>query len=170
MNTDKHRYKKIITNEKTPLFLSPKNRCSFIRVHLCSSVAKKGFLFLALFAVISGCATAPQVVQKSSEEAQRDEILSQAASQFASPTAPKTLNLMDEAQAEWRSDKSMRITVHQFWAARVKPDHSLPPIASINQDSQNLNIQTLKLYEMDPTGKFVEASKQPEIQWVPPQD
>ena len=120
--------------------------------------------------VFCGCATAPVANQTPPEEAQTQSLLSQAASQFASADAPKALTLQDEAQVEWRADKSMRVTVHQVWATRIKPDHPLPFLASINQDSQILNIQTLKLYQLDAKGNFVPADKQPQVTWVPPQD
>jgi hypothetical protein len=110
------------------------------------------------------------MVQKPSDEMQTQALLSQATSQFTRLNAPRALDLLDEAQVEWRSDKSMKVTVHQFWAARVKPDHPFPVLASINQDSQNLSIQSLKLYEMDDKGVFTEAPIQPQIQWVPPQE
>ncbi len=86
------------------------------------------------------------------------------------PTAPKALNLLDDAQVEWRSDRSMRVTVHQLWAVRVKPNHPFPTLATINQESQTLNIEKLKLYQMDANGNYQPASVQPQIQWVPPQD
>jgi hypothetical protein len=120
---------------------------------------------------LSGCATAPVgKPQLSPEEAKTQSLLSQAASQFAAPNAPKALTLMDDAQVEWHADRSLRVTVHQIWAARIKPDHPLPLLASLNQDSQNLNIQTLKLYEIDEKGDFVPADKQPQADWVPPQE
>jgi len=119
---------------------------------------------------LSGCATAPVVQQPSGEDAQTQSLLSQAASQFASPNPPKTLTLEDQAQVDWRPDRSLRVTVHQIWAARVKPDHPLPLLASLNQDSQILNIQALKLYQQDTKGNFVPVDPQPQVTWVPPQD
>ncbi len=119
---------------------------------------------------LTGCATAPTPTPLPPEEAQTQALLSQAAARFTAPDAPKTLTLQDDAQVEWRSDKSFRVTVHQIWAARVKPDHPLPLLASLNQDSQNLSIQTLKLYVLDDKGNFTPAEKQPQAQWIPPQE
>lgn len=150
-------------------FLKIKNLLRFF-IHLCSShssVANNSF-FLVLSVVLSGCATAPAPNHLSPEEAQTQSLLSQAATRFTAPDAPKALTLLDDAQAEWRSDKSIRVTVHQIWAARVKPDHPLPLLASLNQDSQNLNIQTLKLYQLDDKGNFTPADKQIQAEWIPP--
>lgn len=161
------------TNERNNLTpLKPKNLFPFA-FYPCSShssVVKNCFFVFALSVVLSGCATAPVMKQVSGEEAQTQDLLSQAASQFASPDPPKALTLEDQAQVEWRPDRSLRVTVHQLWAARVKPDHPLPLLASINQDSQILNIQTLKLYQQDAKGDFVPVDPQPQVTWVPPQD
>ena len=119
--------------------------------------------------VLSGCASAP-IAQTPGEDAQVQSLLSQATQKFTAPNAPKALDLLDDAQVEWRPDKSMRVTVHQLWAARVKPDHPLPLLASLNLDSQTLSIQTLKLYDLDSKGGFVPADKQPQAQWVSPQE
>jgi hypothetical protein len=117
---------------------------------------------------LSGCASTSNIKPTPTDE--NAGLLSQAASQFASLTPPKALNLRDEAQVEWHNDKSMKVTVHQLWAARVKPDHPFPTLATINQDSQILNIETLKLYQLDEKGDFTPAPIQPQIQWVVPQD
>ena len=49
-----------------------------------------------------------------------DNLLSQAASQFQSPDAPKAIHVLDESQAVWSMDKTLKITVHQIWATRLK--------------------------------------------------
>ncbi len=127
------------------------------------------FIFLSV-TLLSGCASTSNIKTSAPPADENSAYLSQAASQFASPTAPKALNLLDDAQVEWHNDRSIRITVHQLWATRVKPDHPFPTIATINQDSQNLNVETLKLYQMDANGNFTPASVQPQIQRVPPQE
>ncbi len=120
--------------------------------------------------VFTGCATAPAgKPQLSPEEAKTQILLAEAASLFAAPDAPKALTLLDDAQVEWHADKSMRVTVHQMWAARVKPDHPLPLLASLNLDSQVFSLQTLRLYQLDDKGNFTPAPNQPQAQWVPPQ-
>ncbi len=119
---------------------------------------------------LPGCATAP--VGKppiSPEEAKTEILLAEAASFFKATDAPKALNLLDDAQVEWRPDKSMRVTVHQIWAARVKPDHPLPLLVSLNEDSQIFSLQTLKLYQLDDKGNFTPAPDQPQAQFVSPQ-
>ncbi len=136
--------------------------------------SKKDFLgalvpwWLISILIFTGCATAPQT-KINVEDAKTQAFLSQAATQFQALNAPKTLNLADEAEVEWHADKSMRITVHQMWAARVKPDHPLPPIACLNQDTQTLTIQNLQLYDLDATGTFVKSDTKAEIQWAVPE-
>lgn len=117
----------------------------------------------------AGCATAPHS-QTPTEETETQTLLSQAADRFNAPDAPRALTLRDEAQVEWRPDRSVKIAVHQLWATRVKPNHPLPSLASINQDSETLTLQNLTLYHLDSKGRFVKADNQPQIQWVPPQE
>jgi hypothetical protein len=141
---------------------------SFIRDHSRQFAASVFFLCI-LF--LSGCATTSQEESKDKTPTDPMEImLSQAASQLSAPDAPKSLALKDEAQVEWRPDKSLRIKVHEIFATRVKPEHPLPLLATLNQDSQNLNIDSLKLYKMDETGNFKAVDPQPQAQWIPPQE
>ncbi len=127
------------------------------------------FWWLIVPLVFTGCATAPHN-EIPSEDAQTQAVLSQAASQFQAPNAPKALNMTDEAEVEWHADKSMKITVHQVWAARVKPEHPLPPIATLNQECQTLNIQTLQLYDLDEKGNFTKSPEKAEIKWSAPEE
>src|SRR5258708_731570 len=64
----------------------------------------------------------------------------------------------------------MKITVRQMWATRVKPDRPLPPIATINQETQNLNIQTLQLYNLNEKGNFVKSPTKAEVKWAAPEE
>ncbi len=116
----------------------------------------------------TGCATTVKQVQIDEDEAKLQGLLSQAASQFAAPNPPKALTLSDEADVEWHSDKSMKVTVRQVWAARVKPDHPLPPLASLNLDSQSLTIRSLRLFDLSPSGGFTPSAVKPEAKWVAP--
>lgn len=141
---------------------------SFIRDH-SRQFAASVFFFFILF--LSGCATTSQ--EESKEKAPTDPMeimLSQAASQLSVPDAPKALSLKDQTHVEWRPDKSLRIKVHEVFATRVKPDHPLPILATINQDSQILNVESLKLYKIDETGTFKAVDPQPQAQWIPPQE
>jgi hypothetical protein len=119
--------------------------------------------------MVSGCATTPPENNLSQEDIETQLLLSQAANQFQQPNAPRMLNLLDEAQVEWRPDKSMKITVHQLWAARAKPDHPLPPVATLNQDSESMTSQSVQLFDMDPKGNFVKSSAPASITWAPPE-
>ena len=137
-------------------------------------IMQKSFLsgfvaFCWLLVFLAGCATAPHN-EIPSEDAQTQTGLSHAASQFQAPNPPKTLNVADEAQVEWHADKSMKITVHQVWAARVKPEHPLPPIATLNQDCQTLSVQTLQLYDLDEKGNFQKSQAKAGIKWTPPEE
>ena len=128
-----------------------------------------GFFLLSL--VLSSCSSVPLLKdQPSQEEVQTQLFLSQAAHEFQAPNAPKSMSLKDTANVEWRADKSMKVTVHQMWACRVKPDRPLPPIATLNQDSQTLAIQTLQLYDLDEKGNFVKSPTKAEIQWTVPEE
>jgi len=108
--------------------------------------------------------------EPSQEEVQTQLFLSQAAHEFQAPNAPKSMSMKDAAEVEWHADKSMRVTVHQMWATRVKPDKPLPPIATLNQDSQTLTIQTLQLYDLDEKGNFTKSPLKAEIQWAVPEE
>src|SRR5579859_7487177 len=117
--------------------------------------------------LLTGCASAP-ALKSSTEDSQTQALLSRAASQLQAPNAPKSLQVMDNAQVEWRPDRSMKITVRQIWAARSKPDRPLPPLATLNQESEDFSVQKLRLYPMDEKGGFGQPSDA-EIQWVPPE-
>jgi hypothetical protein len=125
-------------------------------------------IFLLSLLFLTGCATtAPKVVKtQSPEDIELQGYLAQAVSQFALPDPPKALTLLDQTQAQWNSDKSMKITVHQIWAARIKPNHPFPVLATVNTDSETLTIQSLMLYDLDETGNYVKAQTQPQAQWV----
>lgn len=126
------------------------------------------FLFPLLFLV--GCASQQVSKQQISEEdAATQLLLAQAANEFQAPNAPKEMNLLDEADVEWHSDKSMKITVHQIWAARMKPDRPLPPLATLNQDSETLTVQTLKMFNLDEKGGFVPSPDPVKLTWTPPE-
>ena len=99
-------------------------------------------LFILAPLAFSGCATAPVVISSQDDPATQQS-LSQAASQLTQPGGPDALNAVDEAQVEWNLDRSMKVTVHQMWAARVKPDHPLPPLATLNLDSQDLTVNEI---------------------------
>lgn len=119
--------------------------------------------------LLVGCA-GPKVTQQqlSQEEIETQLLLSQAGHEFQAPNAPQVLKLLDQADVEWRPDKSMRITVHQIWAARAKPDRPLPVI-SLNQDSQALTVETLQLYDLDNQGNFGKSPVTVELNWSPPE-
>jgi hypothetical protein len=155
------------SSKLSSLFLLTRSKNSKPLVSLSVLASWRWMFFLLLLP--AGCASTSNI-KSSAPVDENDALLSQAASQFASLTPPKALNLLDDAQVEWHSDRSIRVTVHQLWAARVKPDHPFPTLATINQDSQTLNIEKLKLYQMDATGSFTPAAIQPQIQWVVPQD
>jgi hypothetical protein len=126
-----------------------------------------GYLF-CLF-LLSGCATAPVAIAPQDDPAVQQS-LSQAASQFTQPDAPNNLNLLDEAQVEWNLDRSMKITVHQMWATRVKPDRPLPPLATLNLESQDLTINQIQKYKLGPDGIFTkEPSDGVSVASTPPQ-
>ncbi len=65
-------------------------------------------------------------------------------------------------------DKTLKITVHQIWATRVKPERSLAPIATINQESQNFNLQTLQIYDLNDKGQFEKDFKKAVLTWAAP--
>ena len=115
------------------------------------------------------CATAPSSDKSAGKsDAQDENLLSRAASQLQAPDAPGFLTLRDEAQVEWKHDKSVKIAVHQIWAARTKPGRPLPALATLNRESQDLTVQTLQLYNLADKGGF-RKSGTPEIQWTPPE-
>jgi len=120
-------------------------------------------------AFLGGCG-GPQVSkqQLSQEEIETQLLLSQAAHEFQAPNAPQVLKLLDQADVEWRADKSMKITVHQIWAARAKPERPLPVI-SINQDSQALTVETMQLYDLDNQGNFGKSPVTVALNWAPPE-
>lgn len=119
--------------------------------------------------LFSSCA-GPKVTQQqlSQEEVETQLLLSQAAHEFQAPNAPQVLKLLDQADVEWRADKSMQITVHQIWAARAKPERPLPVI-SLNQDSQALTVETLQLYDLDSQGNFGKSPVTVALNWSPPE-
>jgi hypothetical protein len=126
------------------------------------------FLFSLLF--ITGCTTEQVSKQQiSQEDAETQLLLAQAANQFKAPNAPGLLNLLDQATVEWRNDRSMKVTVHQVWAAREKPARPLPPLATLNQDSETLTLETLKLFNLDEKGQFVDSNQPLELTWTPPE-
>jgi len=123
---------------------------------------------LALVLVLSGCAGTPPV-KTDEDEVRVKELLTQAASRFAVPNSPIHLTLQDEAEVQWNHDKSMRVTVRQLWATRTAPERPLPPIATVNQDSQALTIRTLRLFDLDPTaGTFKPTVEEAKAEWVAP--
>jgi predicted secreted protein len=95
-------------------------------------------------------------------------LLAQAASQLKAPNAPKAIHVLDRTEAEWHLDRSTKITVHQIWATRVKPDRPLLPLATLNKDSQDFSIQTLQLYDLDDKGNFVSSPQNDQVQWTSP--
>ena len=116
---------------------------------------------------VAGCATAPETKAPLVDQ-DLQNLLSQAASQLAQPNGPQELTVKDDAKVEWRGDRSLKISVHQIWAARVKPDRPLPPLATLNLDSENFSVQKLQLYDLDPQGNFTKSSTPVEIQWMAP--
>lgn len=116
-----------------------------------------GSWLLCCLALIGGCATAPVAIAPQ-DDPMVQQSLAQAASQFAGPNPPEELNLLDDAQVEWNLDRSMKVTVHQMWAARVKPGHPLPPLATLNLESQDLTVNKIQKYKLGPDGNF---SKEP---------
>ncbi len=111
--------------------------------------------FVLIF--LSGCATAPVAIAPQDDPATQQS-LSQAASLLTQPGAPEALNLLDEAQVEWSLDRGMKVTVHQMWAARVKPDHPLPLLATLNLESQDLTVNEIQKYKLGPDGTFTKES------------
>ncbi|HXL73886.1 MAG TPA: hypothetical protein VN963_09705, partial [bacterium] len=97
-----------------------------------------------------------------------DSLLAQAASQFQNPDAPEMIHVLDQTDAAWGMDKSLKITVHQIWATRVAPEHAMAPIATINTDSQNFTIQNIQLYDLDDKGQFVKNPRKVDLTWVVP--
>ena len=123
--------------------------------------------------LFSGCATTPlpqtqAPAQAPLEPTEIQTLLSRAVTQFAESDAPKTLLLLDKADVEWFADKSMKITVRQIWAARVKPDRPLPSLLTLNRESQELKVQSLHLYNLEEKGTFLQPPTLAEIQWSPP--
>jgi hypothetical protein len=97
-----------------------------------------------------------------------DQLLAQAAAEFQKPDAPKAIHLLDSTDAVWSMDKSLKITVHQIWATRVKPDRGLAPIATLNQDSQNFDVETLQIYNLNDKGQFVKSDEKAVLTWATP--
>ncbi len=124
------------------------------------------FLFIIL---INGCATAPSEKKPSGELSETERLISQSAAQLREPDSPKFLNVLDQAQVDWNQDKSMKITVHRVWAAAAKPDFPLPPLATLNQDSQTLSVQTLNLYDLNNDGTLSRVSTPVTLDWSSPE-
>jgi len=126
-----------------------------------------GGFILSLF-LFTGCATSPVKITQDDPAVQ--QALAQAVSQFSSPNPPQALNLLDEAQVQWNQDRSMKVTVHQMWAARVKPDHPLPALATLNQDSQNLTVNHIEKYKLNAQNVFEKDDSVPvSVEFDPPQ-
>ncbi|MGH7739478.1 MAG: hypothetical protein ACREL1_04955, partial [bacterium] len=116
-----------------------------------------GSWLLVGLTLLSGCATAPVAIAPQDDPLVQQS-LAQAASQFVGPNAPQELNLLDNAQVEWNLDRSMKVTVHQIWAARVKPSRPLPPLATLNLESQDLTVNKIQKYKLGPDGNFLKES------------
>lgn len=102
------------------------------------------------------------------EDLELSSLFSRAASLFRSNDPPRALDLLDDAKVEWRTDRSMKITVHRVRAVRTKPSHPLPPLAVLNQDSQTLTVQSLQIYDIDANGNFTLSPVKPEMQLSAP--
>jgi hypothetical protein len=96
-----------------------------------------------------------------------DGLLAQAAAEFQQTNAPKIIHVLDQTEAAWGQDKSLKITVHQIWATRVAPDQPMSPIATINKDSQTFVIQNLQIYDLNDQGQFVKDPKPADLTWSP---
>ncbi len=127
-----------------------------------------GSVFL-LLVMTCGCATSPLNKKQPGEISEAEQLLSQAVTQFQEPDAPKFLVVLDQAQVDWNHDKSMKITVHRIWAASAKPDAALPPLATLNQNSQTLAVQTLNLYDLNKDGTFSRVSSPVSLEWTTPE-
>lgn len=131
---------------------------------------KSSFFFLTL----SSFLLIPSLILAGSQPTQTptpldvDNLLAQAASQFQAPDAPKAIHVLDESQAVWSMDKTLKITVHQIWATRVKPDRALSPLATINEDSQNFDLQTLQIYDLNDKNEFVKSDQKVQLEWATP--
>ncbi|HVM31567.1 MAG TPA: hypothetical protein VMU88_00390 [bacterium] len=110
-----------------------------------------------LLCFTGGCATAPVSLSPQDDQAVTQS-LSQAASLLAQPGAPERVNLRDDAQVEWNLDKSMKITLHQMWAVRVAPEQPLPPLATLNLESQDLTVDKIQKYKLGPDGTYAPES------------
>jgi hypothetical protein len=97
-----------------------------------------------------------------------DGLLAQAASQFQNPDAPQIIHVLDQTDAAWGMDRSLKIMVHQIWATRVTPEHAMAAIATINSDSQNFTLQNLQLYDLNNQGQFVKDPKKVDLTWTVP--
>ncbi len=98
-----------------------------------------------------------------------DSLLAQAAAEFQKTDAPKIIHVLDQTDAAWGEDKSLKIIVHQIWATRVTPDRAMAPIATINKDSQTFTIQNLQIYDLNDKGQFVKESKPSDLTWSAPE-
>jgi hypothetical protein len=116
-----------------------------------------------------GCASVPPLPDNAPADQEVTNLLSQAASQLQSPDGPVSLNVMDVIKSEWRTDKSMKISVHQIWATRVKPGRNLPPLVTLNKDSQTLTLQDLQLYDLNQDGTFSKSSAPVSLDWTSPE-
>ncbi len=131
---------------------------------------KRPFLFLSLLSLLtvpslSLADTKPTPTPVLNEV---DSLLAQAASQFQTTDAPKAIHVLDETQAVWSMDKTLKITVHQIWATRVKPDRGLSPLATINEDSQTFELQTLQLYDLNDKNQFEKSNQKIQLEWATP--
>jgi hypothetical protein len=129
------------------------------------------FCALASLLFNSACAEnkpTPTVSSTPAPLTDTDSLLAQAAAAFQQPDAPKIIHVLDQTDAAWSEDKSLKITVHQIWATRVTPDRVMAPIATINSDSQTFTIQDLKIYDLNDKGQFVKESKPVDLIWSAP--
>jgi hypothetical protein len=129
--------------------------------------------FLCVFAascwlLVSGCATAPPLPTQKTETDPSLVLLSNAASQLSAPDAPEWVRAADEADAQWNIDKSLKVSVHEIWAVRAKPSQPLPPLATLNTDSEVLKIQSLKRYSLNSDGTVSHSPFPGECKFSPP--
>jgi hypothetical protein len=130
------------------------------------------FCALAGLLLNSACAENKPIPTVSSTPApltETDALLAQAAAEFQQTDAPKIIHVLDQTDAAWSEDKSLKITVHQIWATRVAPDRAMAPIATINEDSQTFTIQNLQLYDLNDKGQFVKNPQKVDLTWSAPE-
>src|SRR5260221_1179484 len=113
-------------NSKKSFVISSSPIKNFILSSFSAISVSPWWIFLFPFLFLSGCATAPHS-SLPSEDSQTQALLSQAATQFQALNAPKPMNLIDEADVEWCSDKSTNISGRQMRPSRIIPDEPLLP-------------------------------------------